>query len=333
MQVLIVEDEILLAKQLQKLLAVVAQDAVVAGITHSIHDTIQWLQSNPKPDLILMDIELADGQSFDIFQSVIVTSHVIFTTAYDEYAIKAFKVNSIDYLLKPVKKEELAAAIQKFKMLKRHEVNIDALLYGIKTISSGNPFRERFLVKIGQKLISIDVHEVAYIFSEKGMSYVRTKQNQKYIVDYTMDQLEKMLSPQQFFRANRQFIISSQAVVAIYTWFNQKLKVELKPEITEPVIISRDKANAFNNFSFYSMRFNCLILRFTQYSIFIFIQTLQFYIHKMISYEMENSYRHRMPHGICRSFKRPKQFDTNRDRVPAHLDVGSAGIAFKIPDQ
>jgi len=245
MQILIVEDELLLAKRLRKLLTAIAPEAVVVGITHSIHDSVQWLQSNARPDLILMDIELADGQSFDIFQQIEISSPIIFTTAYDEYAIKAFKVNSIDYLLKPIKEEDLATAIQKFKTLNKPEVNIDVLLNGIKNIGSSEKFRDRFLVKLGKKLVSIDIANVAFIFSDKGLSYLRTNQNQKYVVDYTMDELEKMLSPKQFFRANRQFIISSDSVVAIHTWFNQKLKVELKPEIAEHLIISRDKANAF----------------------------------------------------------------------------------------
>ena len=192
-----------------------------------------------------MDIELADGQSFDIFQAIKITTPVIFTTAYNEYAIKAFKVNSIDYLLKPVKEDELAAAIQKFRTLNKPVADIDSLLNGIKNLTTGDNFRNRFLVKQAQKLVSISVDEVAYIFSDKGFSYIRTKENQKFILDYTMDELEKMLSPKQFFRANRQFIISIDAVVAIHTWFNQKLKVEVKPEMPEHVIISRDKAIAF----------------------------------------------------------------------------------------
>jgi len=245
MQVLITEDEILLAKRLQKLLNTVAPDAEVVGITHGIKDTVEWLQTHSMPDLILMDIELADGQSFDIFQSIQINTPVIFTTAYNEYAIKAFKVNSIDYLLKPVKEEELAAAIEKFKTLNKPATDIDALLNGIKNIAAGNNFRNRFLVKQAQKLVSISVEDIAYFFSERGFSYIRTKQNQKYILDYTMDEVEKMLSPKQFFRANRQFLISFDSVVAIHTWFNQKLKVEVKPEMPEHVIISRDKANAF----------------------------------------------------------------------------------------
>ena len=245
MQVLITEDEILLAKRLQKLLNTVAPDAVVAGITHSIKDTVEWLQTHAMPDLILMDIELADGQSFDIFQAIQITTPVIFTTAYNEYAIKAFKVNSIDYLLKPIKEEELAAAIEKFRKLNKPVADLDALLNGIKNIAASNNFRNRFLVKQAQKLVSISVDEIAYIFSDKGFSYIRTKENQKFILDYTMDELEKMLSPKQFFRANRQFLISFDSVVAIHTWFYQKLKVEVKPEMPEHVIISRDKANAF----------------------------------------------------------------------------------------
>ena len=139
----------------------------------------------------------------------------------------------------------MAAAIEKFKTLNKHATDIDALLNNIKSIATANKFRNRFLVKTGQKLISVDMDDVAYIFSDKGLSFIRTKQNQKHIIDYTMDEVEKMLSPQQFFRANRQFIISIDAVVTIHTWFNQKLKVEVKPETSEPVIISRDKAPAF----------------------------------------------------------------------------------------
>jgi len=245
MQVLITEDEILLAKRLQKLLNAVAPDAAVAGIAHSIKDTVEWLQTHARPDLILMDIELADGQSFDIFQLIQITTPVIFTTAYNEYAIKAFKVNSIDYLLKPIKEEELAAAIQKFRTLNKPAMDIDALLNGIKHIAAGNNSRNRFLVKQAQKLLSIGIEDVAYFFSDKGFSYIRTKQNQKFILDYTMDELEKMLSSKQFFRANRQFIISFDAVTAIHTWFNQKLKVEVKPAMPQHIIISRDKAPAF----------------------------------------------------------------------------------------
>jgi two-component system, LytTR family, response regulator LytT len=248
MQVLIVEDEMLLAKRLQKLLKEAEPKASVAAITHSVEETVNWLQANTAPDLILMDIELADGQSFDIFKQVEIKIPVIFTTAYDEYALKAFKVNSIDYLLKPIKEDELKAALDKFKMMlptANTVHNIDALLAEIKKMQQPAAYRNRFLVKQGQKMISIETTDIAYIFSENGFSFLRTHQNQKYIIDHTLDELEQSLSPQQFFRANRQFILTNKCVNAIHTWFNQKLKVEVKPSTDEHVIISRDKANAF----------------------------------------------------------------------------------------
>ena len=247
MQVMIVEDEKLLAKRLQNILQTVEPTAKVVAVTHSVEESVEWLQLNKAPDLILMDIELADGQSFDIFQKVEVESPVIFTTAYDEYAIKAFKVNSIDYLLKPIKEEELTAALAKLKRSKQVPVSesIDALLSALTEMHGKKDFRSRFLVKQGQKMISIDVGDIAYIFSENGFSFLRTKDNQKYILDYSMDELENELSPKIFFRANRQYILSQHSITAIHPWFNQKLKVEVKPETDEHIIISRDKANAF----------------------------------------------------------------------------------------
>jgi len=220
----------------------------VVTVTQSVEESVEWLQSNKMPDLILMDIELADGQSFDIFQKVEVESPVIFTTAYDEYAIKAFKVNSIDYLLKPIKEEELAAALNKFKRSSKQlpaSKSIDALLLSLTEMHGKKDYRSRFLVKQGQKMISIDTNDIAYIFSENGFSFLRTKDNQKYILDYSMDELENELSPKIFFRANRQYILSQHSITAIHPWFNQKLKVEVKPATDEHIIISRDKANAF----------------------------------------------------------------------------------------
>lgn len=248
MQVMIVEDEKLLAKRLQNILHEVEPSAKVVAVTHSVEESVEWLQSNKTPDLILMDIELADGQSFDIFQKVEVESPVIFTTAYDEYAIKAFKVNSIDYLLKPIKEEELAAALDKFRKSNKQlpsVKNIEVLLSALAEMQGKKDFRSRFLVKQGQKMISIDTNDIAYIFSENGFSFIRTKDNQKYILDHSMDELEKELSPQIFFRANRQYILSQHSITGIHPWFNQKLKVEVRPETEEHVVISRDKANAF----------------------------------------------------------------------------------------
>lgn len=246
MQILIVEDEILLAKRLQKIMLSIEPEARISGITHSVQETVQWLQKNPTPDLVLMDIELADGRSFEIFRQVDLEAPVIFTTAYDEFALKAFKVNSIDYLLKPIRENELKLAIDKFKKTGLYRAQpVKALLDKIEQLSKPPGYRSRFLIKQGQKMMSIDVSEVAFILSENKYTFIHTFQNQKYIIDTPLDVLEKELSPQQFFRANRQYIITSGSVVAIHTWFNQKLKVELKPSAGEHIVISRDKANAF----------------------------------------------------------------------------------------
>jgi two-component system, LytTR family, response regulator LytT len=248
MRVLIVEDELLLAKNLQKTLMQVEPSAVVCAVTQSVEDTMEWLQNNPAPDLLLMDIELADGRSFDVFKSVAITSPVIFTTAYDEYALKAFKVNSIDYLLKPILAEELRAALQKYKNTLRPSslpADLQHLLSEIQNLKNPAEYRTRFLVKQGKKMVSIAIEEIAYIFSEKHFCYLRTNDNQKYLIDYSLDELEKTLSPADFFRVNRQYIISNKCVQAIHSWFNQKLIIELKPAAENQVIISREKANSF----------------------------------------------------------------------------------------
>lgn len=246
MKILIVEDEILLAKELRKMLLSIEPSAEICGSTRSVEETVQWLKQNDQPDLVMMDIELADGQSFDIFKQVQLESAVIFTTAYDEFAIKAFKVNSIDYLLKPVKESELRVAIEKFKKTKQHQpISMLELLKKIEQLGNQPGYRSRFLIKQGQKMVSIDISEVAYFYSENKCTFMGTNQNQKYIIDLTLDELEKELAPQQFFRANRQYILSGKSIVSIHSWFNQKLKAEVKPPTEEHIIISRDRANAF----------------------------------------------------------------------------------------
>ena len=248
MQVLIVEDELLLAKRLKKLLLEAEPEAQVIAITNSVSETVAWLENHPSPDLILMDIELADGQSFDIFQKVHISSPVIFTTAYDEYAIRAFKVNSIDYLLKPIKEEDIKAALRKFRIYNQPLIrpsNFESLLAEMQKLQQPIEYRDRILVKHGQKMISLHIQEIAYFFSQHKFSYVRTVENQKFILDYTLDDLEKTLSPRIFFRANRQYILKSASVAAIHSWFNQKLVIEVVPATDERIVISREKANAF----------------------------------------------------------------------------------------
>lgn len=250
MRIVIVEDEPLLAKKLQKMVLELEPEAEIEAITNSIASTVKWLQLNGCPDLFLMDIELADGQSFEIFRQVEIKCPIIFTTAYDEFALKAFKVSSIDYLLKPIKAEELGAAINKFHSLAKANaananLQLNSLLHALQKMPSSKTFRDRFLVKQGQKSISVPIYEIALFFTEKGVNYLLTEGKRKYIVDYTLDEIEKSVDPDKFFRANRQFILSSKAAIAVLPWFNGKLKIETEPAYEEHIIISREKANDF----------------------------------------------------------------------------------------
>ncbi len=254
MQVLLIEDEELTARKLQRLLADVQPDARVAGLAGSIEASVAWLQANPAPDLILMDIELADGQSFEIFNRVAVPSPVIFTTAYDEYAIKAFKVHSIDYLLKPVKEEDLRRALAKLRALKGilHPPadvlppSLSRLLAQLAPPPAAT-YRDRFMIKQGQQLFSVPVEEVAYFFSRNKISFLKTHQGHEWMVEYTMDQLDKLLDPRRFFRLNRQVIAGLNAVDKVHLYFNNKLKVQLLPGFEEEVLVSREKAGEFKS--------------------------------------------------------------------------------------
>lgn len=248
MNILIVEDEELAQKKLQKTLAAVDASATVVGITDSIQSTVEWLRSNNQADLILMDIELADGQSFEVFNQVDVKAPVIFTTSYDEYALKAFKVNSVDYLLKPVQTEDLQAALNKYKKLeaaKGSDVSIEALVKQIQQQLQPKEYRRRFLVKHAQKLVSVDVDEVAYFYSDGRLNFFKTADGKKYVVDYTMDELEEMLDPAAFFRISRSFYVSINAVEKIDDYFGNRLMLQLKPSVDKEALVSREKVSEF----------------------------------------------------------------------------------------
>ncbi|OQP67286.1 DNA-binding response regulator [Niastella vici] len=253
MKVLIIEDEELAVKKLQKTLASVDATAQVVGVADSIRSSVSWLQKNPSPDLILMDIELADGQSFEIFDKVEVKSTVIFTTSYDEYALKAFKVNSIDYLLKPIQKEDLQAALEKLKNLKSlygnsnstPSLNVDNLVKELQQKLQPKEYRKRFLVKHAQKLVSIDVEEIAYFYSDGRLNFFKTNDNRKFVVDYTMDDLEDMLDPDQFFRISRAFYVAVNSIDQIHDYFGNRLLLNLKPTVDKEAIVSREKVTDF----------------------------------------------------------------------------------------
>ena len=254
MKILIVEDEELAVKKLQKTLAGVAADAEVVGITDSIKTTVEWINENPAPDLILMDIELSDGQSFEIFSRVTLKSAVVFTTSYDEFALKAFKVNSIDYLLKPIQKEDLQAALQKYKQMKSlynkpetpaPDLNMESLVKELRQKLQPKEYRKRFLVKNAQKLVSIEVDDIAYFFSDGRLNFFKTTDNKKFVVDYTMDELEEMLDPDKYFRISRSFYISVDSVDQIHDYFGNRLLLHVRPEVDKEAIVSREKVAEF----------------------------------------------------------------------------------------
>lgn len=254
MNVLIIEDEELAVKKLRKTLASVDETAEVVGVADSIRSSVSWLESNPTPDLILMDIELADGQSFEIFDKVDVKSTVIFTTSYDEFALKAFKVNSVDYLLKPIQKEDLQAALEKLKKFKQMyggnsssapALNVDSLVKELQQKLQPKEYRKRFLVKHAQKLVSVEIEDIAYFYSDGRLNFFKTNDNRKFVVDYTMDELEEMLDPNKYFRISRAFYVSIDSVDQIHDYFGNRLLLHLRPEVDKEALVSREKVTDF----------------------------------------------------------------------------------------
>ncbi|HAK76658.1 MAG TPA: DNA-binding response regulator [Runella sp.] len=249
MKVLIVEDEILIAEQLQRMLKDIAPQTEVLDVLHSVKTARRWFMQNPEPDLLFMDIQLSDGISFDLFNYFDIKCPIIFATAYDEYAIKAFKVKSIDYLLKPIKPQELEAAITKFKESQRgfspndYTLKIQSLLDSMPAV--GRKHKTRFLVPYNDQLLPISQEEIAYFYTTNEMVCLVRSDNRQFLVDYTLEELEKLLNPTLFFRLNRQYIASLAAVQKIHTYFNGKLKLELQPEPSHDILVSREKAPHF----------------------------------------------------------------------------------------
>jgi DNA-binding LytR/AlgR family response regulator len=250
MKILIVEDEELAVKKLQKTLLGIDRMVEIVGVTDSIKSTVEYLRENPSPDLILMDIELADGQSFEVFNLIPVKGPVIFITSYDEYALKAFKVNSVDYLLKPVQKEELEAALNKYKQLNdtgnnRNSSDINNLIKELQSTLQPKEYRKRFLVKQAQKLVSIEVDDIAYFYSDGRLNFFKTRDNRKFVVDYTMDELSEMLDPEKYFRISRSFYVSVESIDQIHDYFGNRLLLNLIPALDKEALVSREKVMEF----------------------------------------------------------------------------------------
>lgn len=248
MTVLLLEDEYPAAERLQRLLLQAAPEAHVAAVLDSVAGAVAWLTNNPAPNLIISDIQLADGLSLDVFDQLIVRSPVIFATAYDAYALRAFKANSIDYLLKPIKLTELRAALDKLREWQQPAAparQLESLRDSLPRAE--RQYKTRFLVRSGEQLLPLPIEAVAWFQSRHEVTTLVATDNRRYVVDYTLEQLESLLNPSQFFRLNRQYLAHLQAVQRLHPHFNGKLKLDLTPAPAEEVMVSKEKAGAFKN--------------------------------------------------------------------------------------
>jgi DNA-binding LytR/AlgR family response regulator len=248
MKVLIVEDEALARERLVEFVHRYDASIHVANAFDTVEETVDFLRKKPDIDLAFFDIRLSDGLSFEIFNQVSFTTPIIFTTAYDDYAVRAFKVNSIDYLLKPIDYDELVAAMGKFKnTYQKPAAVIDS--DSIRRIINGmnNQYKKRFLVKFGEHLQFKTIDDIAYFFADGKTAYLVTKgNNRKYIVDHTLDELEnKYLDPENFYRINRKFIVCIDAIEDVRQYINSRLKIKTTPPCTSDMIVSRDKVPSF----------------------------------------------------------------------------------------
>ena len=248
MKALIIEDEKRAAQRLKKLITEIDPNVQILDILDSIEDSVMWFQTNNSPDLIFLDIHLSDGLSFKIFNQVEVHCPVIFTTAYDEYAIRAFDLNSIDYLLKPIDKSKLEKSLIKFHKLNPGSQGIDNQLMDIlKSFKSGTQnFKSRFLINKADSFLILNIDEIAYFYSEDKLTFIRTFENKRHVIDESLDSLVETLNPAHFFRINRQAIISLKSIKSIDSYFNYKLKLGLIPISTDlNTVISRSKVPDF----------------------------------------------------------------------------------------
>jgi DNA-binding LytR/AlgR family response regulator len=246
MKIMIVEDERQAATRLIRLLEGYFDQAEYIQGLDSVKKSVQWFAENLPPDLIFCDIQLADGISFEIFEQVKLSTPIIFTTAYDQYAIKAFKVNAIDYLLKPIDPEELARSISKFKA-NQLKPNFDLEALKELLLPKTTNFKSRFLVKFGEKIRSISIEEVAFFFSEARVTFLQTKEGKEFVLDQTLDQVESQIDPSTFFRLNRKYLCSFPSISDIFTYSNSRLKIKLHNCQDDDILISREKTADFKS--------------------------------------------------------------------------------------
>lgn len=246
MKALIIEDEIIAADALRLLINELYENVQILDVLQTIDESVKWFNNNDMPDLVFMDIHLADGSSFAIFDEVEITCPIIFTTAYDEYALKAFEVNSVDYLLKPIDKNALKRAIKKYENLSGRTENAKLIQHFIEEIKTQKKtYKRHFLVPERDKLIPLSVNDIAVIFIDTKVLKAVTFDKTTFYLDGTLDEIMSQLNPDLFFRANRQYIISRQAIKDLSVWFGSKLSVNLKIPVSERILISKARVKEF----------------------------------------------------------------------------------------
>jgi len=249
MKALIIEDEELAIKKLVGLIHKFDENIEIIGGIDTVEDAVDWFSNNNLPDILFLDIHLADGSSFEIFEYVTVDCPIIFTTAYDNYALDAFKTNSIDYLLKPIKYDHLETALKKYYKIyplekpKPNQLNMDSLAELIR--KNDKAYKSRFLVKSGNLISTVPINDVAYFYFEDRVTFLMTFEKKRFSIKQTLDELEGLLNPKNFNRANRQFIINIEAIDKIHPWFKGRLKLTLRPLQVMDLVISADKTRAF----------------------------------------------------------------------------------------
>jgi DNA-binding LytR/AlgR family response regulator len=246
MRVVIIEDEQLAARRLESMVLSANPQIQVVAKLESVADSVEWFRNNPHPDLIFLDIHLEDDLSFVIFEKVQVNSPIIFTTAFDEYAIRAFKLRSVDYLLKPIVQEELNNAIRKYQdMVTPMQQVVDlASIYSLIT-QKNTSYKERFSITVGQKIKTFTVPEIAYFYSTEGISFMVLKNKSEYPVDDSLEELVQQLNPKDFFRINRKYLVKIESIANVHIYPKSHLKLELAPLPQEEVFVSIDKVTAF----------------------------------------------------------------------------------------
>jgi two-component system, LytTR family, response regulator len=248
MKVMILEDEQPAVEHISSLLKMYDKSIDIVAVFDSVKDVVAWLHLNSAPDLIFMDIQVADGLCFDIFGKVQVQSPVIFTTAYQEYAIKAFKVNSIDYLLKPVDFAGIKDAIEKYTRLYAKKSEVPAIhpsiIESVKRMLE-KPYKTRFVIKVGEHLRTVATDDIFCFFSHEKATYLCTQDNRILVVDYSLDHIMELIDPDKFFRINRKNLINRDAITDIVVYSSSRLKIKLKVDLEEPPVVSREKVNQF----------------------------------------------------------------------------------------